>query len=127
MSKRPSTPPAASDGRAVQAGSTIMNGSSAVRVTERVEFDTTWKASGWRGMCVPLEAFGGNPGTTTFVPDYLITMSWTHVPFEWTPVPTGSALEHRYVWSPDWRRLSREVRRALPVSQCRCPNQCGHR
>lgn len=112
--KTKSTPPAASDGRAVQVGSTIMNGSSAVRVTERVEYDTRWKASGWRGLCVPLEAFGGNPGTTTFIPDYLVTMSWTHVPFEWTPV-TGGGVEHRYVWSPDWRRLSREVRaHALP-------------
>lgn len=94
----------------IQVGSTITNGSSAIRVTERVERDPVWRAPGWRGLCIPLEAFGGNPGTTTFVPDYLLT-SWRHVPFEWTPV-TGAEVMERYVWEPGWRRLQRQVCRA---------------
>jgi hypothetical protein len=95
----------------VQVGSTITNGSSALRITERVERDPRWGTPSWRGLCVPLEAFGGNAGMSDTVPDYLLG-SWRHVPFEWTPV-TGGALEERYVWTPDWRRLQREVRRMV--------------
>lgn len=94
----------------IQVGSTITNGSSAIRVTERVEKDPIWQASGWRGLDIPLEAFGGNPGTTSFVPDY-IARSWRHVPFEWTPV-VGGQVEERYVWAPGWRHLQREIRRS---------------
>lgn len=92
-------------------GSTITNGSSALRLTSHEERDAHWKTSGWRGMNIPLEEFGGNPGTSAFIPDYLLG-SWRHVPFEWAPV-TGNALEERYVWSSDWRRLQREVRRIV--------------
>jgi len=60
-------------------------------------------------MCIPLEQFGGNAGMSDFIPDYLAA-SWRHVPFKWTPV-IGGGLEERYVWSSDWRRLQREVRR----------------
>lgn len=95
----------------VQVGSTITNGSSALRITRRVERDRRWGTPSWEGMCIPLEMFGGNPGMTDTVPDYLLG-SWRHVPFEWTPV-TGGALEERYVWTPDWRRLQREVRRMV--------------
>jgi hypothetical protein len=95
----------------VQVGSTITNGSSALQITERVERDTRWGTPSWRGMCIPLEAFGGNLGMTDTVPDYLLG-SWRHVPFEWRPV-TGGGLEERYVWTPDWRRLQREVRRMV--------------
>lgn len=91
----------------VQVGSTITNGSSCIRVTERVARDARWRTSGWRGLSVPLEEFGGNPGTTQFVPDYLLT-GWYHVPFEWRRIPGG--LEERYVWASGWRRLQREVR-----------------
>lgn len=95
----------------VQVGSTITNGSSALRITERVERDPRWGTPSWRGINVPLERFGGNPGTTTTVPDYLLG-SWSDVPFEWRPV-VGGALEERYVWASDWRRLEREVRRTV--------------
>jgi len=97
----------------VQVGSTIMNGSSALRITERVGRDARWGTIGWRGMNIPLEEFGGNPGTTSFVPDYLLS-GWRHVPFEWAPV-LGGGLEERYVWTPDWRRLQRELRRVPDV------------
>jgi len=97
----------------VQVGSTIMNGSSALRITERVERDARWGTIGWRGINIPLEEFGGNPGTTSFVPDYLLG-SWRHVPFEWAPV-LGGGLEERYVWTPGWRRLQRELRRVHRV------------
>lgn len=92
----------------VQVGSTITNGSSALRITERVDKDPRWGTPSWRGLCIALEEFGGNTGTTDTVPDYLLG-SWSHVPFEWRPV-TGGDLEERYVWTPDWRRLQREVR-----------------
>lgn len=92
----------------VQVGSTITNGSSCIRVTERVARDPRWRVPGWRGMNIALEAFGGNTGTTSFVADYLLS-GWYHVPFEWRPV-TGGGLEERYVWSRDYRRLTRELR-----------------
>lgn len=95
----------------VQVGSTITNGSSALRITERVERDSRWGTPSWRGMCIPLEEFGGNPGTTDTVPDYLLG-SWAPVPFEWRPV-IGGGLEERYVWRSGWRRLQREVRRTV--------------
>lgn len=95
----------------VQVGSTITNGSSALRITERVERDRRWGTPSWKGLSIPLEEFGGNPGTTDTVPDYLLG-SWRHVPFEWAPV-VGGGLEERYVWSADWRRLQREVRRTV--------------
>lgn len=98
--------------RPAAVGSTVTNGISALRLTSREEKDPRWKTSGWRGMNVPLEEYGGNPGTTAFIPDYLLS-SWRHVPFEWTPV-VGGGLEERYVWSSDWRRLQREVRTIVP-------------
>lgn len=100
----------------IQAGSTITNGSSALRVQDRVEKDSRWKTSGWRGLNVSLEEFGGNTGQTSFVPDYLLT-SWRHVPFEWAPV-VGGGLEERYVWQEGCRWLRREVRR-IDTSQSR--------
>jgi hypothetical protein len=95
----------------VQVGSTITNDSSALRLTERVGRDPRWQAAGWRGMCISLEEFGGNTGMTDFIPDYLLS-GWRHVPFEWAPV-TGGGLEERYVWSPDYKRLVREVRQIV--------------
>jgi hypothetical protein len=92
----------------IQVGSTITNGSSALRVQERVEKDQRRKTSGWRGLNVSLEEFGGNTGQTSFVPDYLLA-SWRHVPFEWAPV-VGGGLEERYVWQAGCRWLRREVR-----------------
>lgn len=92
----------------VQVGSTITNGSSAMRVTQRIETNTRWGSPGWRGLAISLEAFGGNTGATEFVPDYLLT-GWYHVPFEWRAV-IGGGLEERYVWSSDHRHLQREVR-----------------
>lgn len=91
----------------VQIGSTITNGASALRITERVAKDPRWKTSGWRGIVVPLEEFG-NRGVTSFVPDYLLG-SWHHLPFEWRAI-LGGGLEERYVWAPGWRWLNREVR-----------------
>lgn len=91
----------------VQIGSTITNGSSAIRVTERVEKDPRWKTSGWRGPCIPLEEFGGNRGLSTFVPDYLLD-GWRHIPFEWRALPGD--MEERYAWTAGWLWLRREVR-----------------
>lgn len=91
----------------VQIGSTITNGSSALRITERVERDARWKTSGWQGINVPLEEFGGNRGMSSFVPDYLLG-SWHHLPFEWRALPGDQ--EERYVWASGWRWLNREVR-----------------
>jgi hypothetical protein len=99
----------------VQVGSTITNGSSALRVTERVKKDARWGTPGWRGMCIPLERFGGNAGMSDFVPDYLL-IGWYHVPFEWRAC-VGGQVEERYVWADSWRRLQREVRRiATPTA-----------
>lgn len=95
----------------VQVGSTITNGSSAMRITERVQKDTRWGTIGWRGIHVSLEEFGGMTGTTGFIADYLLG-SWHHVPFEWRPC-VGGGVEERYVWTPGYRRLQREVRRAV--------------
>lgn len=91
----------------VQIGSTITNGSSAIRVTERVEKDPRWKTSGWRGPCIPLEEFGGNRGLSTFVPDYLLD-GWRDIPFEWRALPGD--MEERYAWTAGWLWLRREVR-----------------
>lgn len=95
----------------VQVGSTITNGSSCIRVIERVEKDPRWKCPAWRGINIPLEEFGGNPGTTSSVPDYLLS-GWYDVPFEWRTLPGGTQQE-RYVWASDWRRLQREVRQVV--------------
>lgn len=100
----------------IQKGSTITNGSSAMRVTERVERDPCYKAPGWRGMNIALEQFGGNTGTTSFVPDYLLS-SWRHVPFEWASVLGSRDLEERYVWAKGCRWLQREVRRRAIAEQ----------
>lgn len=94
----------------VQVGSTITNGASALRITERVDKCPGWGTPGWRGLNIALEQFGGNTGTASFVPDYLLS-GWRHVPFEWSPC-VGAAVEERYVWSPDFSRLVREVRRS---------------
>jgi hypothetical protein len=100
----------------VQVGSTITNGSSCIRVTERVARDARWRAPGWRGISIPLEQFGGNAGMSEFVPDYLLS-GWYHVPFEWRTCIGGST-EERYVWAPGWRRLQREVRINFPRKRC---------
>lgn len=97
----------------IQVGSTITNGSSAMRVTERVESEPRWRVPGWRGLNIGLERFGGNTGSTGFVPDYLLS-GWYHVPFEWRALP-GGAVEERYVWSANWTHLQREVRKAPTV------------
>lgn len=95
----------------VQIGSTITNGDEALRITERVQRDSRWRASGWRGANIGLEEFGGNVGMTSFVPDYLLS-GWRHVPFEWERI-TGGRIEERYVWAAGYRRLQREVRRIV--------------
>jgi hypothetical protein len=111
----------------VQVGSTITNGSSAIRVTERVAKDARWGGPGWRGLCISLETFGGNTGASDFVADYLLS-GWYHVPFEWRPV-VGGGLEERYVWANGYKRLQREVRRIgtkpVPVD-CRAEHGVGH-
>jgi hypothetical protein len=114
----------------VQVGSTITNGSSALRITERVEKDPRWGCPSWRGMCIPLERFGGNAGMSDTVPDYLIgadvlSGGWHHVPFEWTPV-VGGGLEQRYVWADGWRRLQREVRQIMVPVDCSAEHGAGH-
>jgi hypothetical protein len=93
----------------VQVGATITNGSSCIRVTARVEKDPDWHAPGWRGVNISLEAFGGNRGMSSFVPDHMLS-GWYHLPFDWRPC-VGGQVEERYVWSPDWQWLQREVRK----------------
>lgn len=105
--------PAITEKHPVQPGATITNGSSALRVTAREEHSSRWSGPAWRGLCVPLEQFGGNAGMSDTVPDYLLG-SWRHVPFEWEPV-VGGKLEERFVWSPTYRWLQREVRPVQPV------------
>lgn len=109
----------------IQVGSTITNGSSCIRVTERVTKDQRWGTPGWRGMCIPLERFGGNASMSDFVPDYLVS-GWYHVPFEWRAC-VGGQVEERYVWAEGWRYLQREVRRIEtgPVD-CRAEHGEGH-
>lgn len=93
----------------IEIGLVITNGSSALRVTERVAKDQRWGTPGWRGQCVPLERFGGMAGTSDFIPDYLVR-SWRAVPFEWAAC-IGGAVQERYVWAEGHRWLQREVRR----------------
>ena len=107
----------------VQIGSTITNGSSALRITERVEKDPRWKTSGWRGTNTSLEEFGGNRGMSSFVPDYLLG-SWHHLPFEWRALPGD--MEERYVWAAGWRWLNREVR-VRPLASGQAHPACAHR
>lgn len=99
----------------VQVGSTITNGSSALRLTQRVEKDSRWGTCGWRGMNISLEQFGGDAGQSAFLPDYLLS-SWRHVPFEWRAC-VGGQVEERYVWAADFSRLHREVRRVQTGGQ----------
>jgi hypothetical protein len=108
----------------IQVGSTITNGSSAIRVTERVAKDQRWGTPGWRGECIRLEQFG-NASMSDFVPDYLLS-GWYHLPFEWRAC-IGGQVEERYVWSPRWTHLQREVRRieAAPVD-CTPEHGVGH-
>lgn len=108
----------------VQVGSTITNGSSCIRVTERVARDARWRCPGWRGISIPLEEFGGNAGMSEFVPDYLLS-GWYHVPFEWRELP-GASMEERYVWRKGWRRLQREVRLNFPRKLCAEAGQPEH-
>lgn len=89
-------------------GLIITNGSSAMKVTRRVERDGRWGGPAWRGECISLEEFGGNRGMTDSVPEYLLH-SWRPVPFEWSPV-IGGGLEERYVWGQRHRTLQRELR-----------------
>lgn len=82
----------------VQVGSTITDGACAVRVTEQA-------GDSWIGIYISFGS-GDLTGVTVQVDDPRL---WHHVPFEWTELP-GAKLEHRYVWSADWRRLEHEVR-----------------
>ena len=93
----------------IEIGSIITNGSSALRITERVAKDRKWGTAGWRGVCIPLERFGGMTGMSDFIPDYLVR-SWKDVPFDWQPC-IGGRVEQRYVWADDSRWLQRQVRR----------------
>jgi len=94
----------------VQVGSTITNGSSALRITERGTAQ-----GGWYGITISFLGVGDvkRPQSPAFVPDDLLP-AWRHVPFEWTPV-VGSGLEERYVWGAGCRWLQREVRKVEPV------------
>ena len=91
-------------------GDYITNGSSAGRVIEVVERDPHWHGPALKLSNIGLEAFGGNVGMASSVPDYLLS-GWRRIPFEWTANPGGQT-EERYVWRDNWRRLEREVRPA---------------
>lgn len=99
----------------------ITNGSSAGKVIEVMSgSDPRWRTPGIRMVNISLEQFGGQPGVSSFVPDYLLS-GWRLVPFEWQLVIGGGA-EERYVWSKDYRRLQREVRPAATAAKC---PECG--
>lgn len=101
----------------------ITNGSSAGKVIEIMTGqDPRWRTPGVRLVNISLEQFGGMPGCSSFVPDYLLS-GWRLVPFEWTALVGGKA-EERYVWSKDYRRLQREVRPGLVPAEGACP-ACG--
>lgn len=108
----------------IQVGSTLTDGSIAVRITERMEKTPEWGTPGWRGVCIALEPLGGMTGYPEFIPDQWAG-KWRHVPFEWTPCLGGRA-EERYVWSPDyWRSLQHEVRPL--VGDGLCDNREDHK
>lgn len=86
----------------------ITNGSSAGRVIEVIEKDTRWGCPAVRIQNIGTEAFGGNVGMSSTVPDYLLS-GWSRIPFEWAPV-TGGKLEERYVWTAGYTRLERQLR-----------------
>lgn len=92
----------------------ITNGSSAGRVVEiETEKDPHWGTAGIRVENISLEQFGGNPGTRSFLPGYVLG-SWHIVPFEWAPVTGSPTLQERYVWKDGYRRLERELRAVAP-------------
>jgi hypothetical protein len=67
----------------------ITNGTSAGRVIEHVAKDPSWKVPGVRVANIGMGQFGGLPGYSSFVPDYLL-----------------------YVWPAYGQRLARELRKA---------------
>lgn len=97
----------------VQVGSTITNGSSALRVQERGE-------TGWIGLYVSMEPSHRVTltGTPAAVPLEDLP-GWRDVPFEWTACPGGQT-EERYVWATGCRYLEREVRKA---GWCHCVDE----
>lgn len=88
-------------------GDIISNGTSAGEVIKFVTRDPHWKTSGWRIKNIPMSQFGGNAGTTSFLPNYLIASWKVVVPGQWYP-SDGGGLESRYVWSPDYHHLQKE-------------------
>lgn len=99
----------------IQIGSTITNGVTALRLTDKVNHDQGYSRPGWRGIEIALELRTVGAGQSHFIADEALP-AWHHVPFEWKPAAPG--WEYRYVWSPDWRYLARETR---PVeARCVC-------
>lgn len=101
------------DDRPIEVGSIITNGFQAMRTVKYETRHKTWRTSGWTGIRLALEPFGGSPGMFDFVPDRMIETSWYHLPFEWTPCRQGS-MEERYVWDGGHTWLRREVR-TIPI------------
>lgn len=92
-----------------QVGSTITDGSRAIRLTHRSSKSARWETQGWHGVHIAiLHGLSSDTGAPDFVPDYLLD-SWRHVPFEWSP-RAGGVLEERYVWTSDCWRLRYETR-----------------
>lgn len=88
---------------ALQAGATITNGESAMRLTKRVE-------TGWLGIFISLGS-GQQTGTDCLLEDNKLE-GWRHVPWEWT-LAEDVTLEERYRWSvPGYASLVRETRPA---------------
>jgi hypothetical protein len=84
----------------VRVGSTITDGVSATRVTDRVQ-------GGWLGIYISF-ASGDFTGVGVKIEDEDLP-SYRRVPFEWTPVQ-GSETQERYVWTSDQRALRHETR-----------------
>jgi hypothetical protein len=101
----------------VQVGSTIYDGFSAIRVTERVVQHTVRNGrleviKGWRGLAIPISGQPEMPavGTPSYVEDTRLHW-WRDVPFEWRPTRFGlGIIEERYVWNDATTKLVRETR-----------------
>jgi hypothetical protein len=86
--------------RALQAGATITDGRSAMRLTKHTE-------EGWLGLFISLGS-GQQTGTDCLLPEGELD-GWRHIPWEWAPAAEGG--EERYRWSvPGYASLVREVR-----------------
>jgi hypothetical protein len=103
---------------AVQVGSTITNGTSALRVQRKGE-------TGWVGLYVSMAPGHRKTltGTPALVP-FEDLPGWRDVPFEWSPCP-GGEVEERYVWTTGCRALARQFREVARPVDCSAEHGAG--